>query len=128
MKLIEEEPEALEAIRAAGVSIANRLRPIAGNRFTSLVKEQIEKPLVDNGIGCATRGKIKKELAKLIEESNKKVNLSQGVDESLGGYKPDIDIVCYDIETNKAFLIISCKTSLAERIMQTVVGGLILLK
>jgi hypothetical protein len=34
MQLMKRHPDALEAIREVGVSIANSLRPIAGNRFT----------------------------------------------------------------------------------------------
>lgn len=115
LSLLREKPDVAGELRDIGVSIANTLRPLAGNRFTNLVKSQIEKPLMAEGIGCETKGKIKQKLNKILGAANKDLVATEG-----GEFKPDIDIVCYDIATRTPFLIISCKTSLAERIMQTV--------
>lgn len=116
--LIDGDPKAIQAIRAVGVSIANTLRPIAGNRFAELVHMKIEGPLNEAGIGCVTKGKIKSDLNKLFKRAQEEIEET----EDGGGleFKPDLDIVCYDKEKQKAFLIISCKTSFAERLMQTV--------
>lgn len=119
LALIEEDPEAIEVIREVGVSIANTLRPIAGNRFTDFVKKSIEGPLGKAQIGCTTKGKMKSMLKERFNEATQKMREGQG--ENGGGeLKPDIDIVCYDIQRERPFLIISCKTTLAERLLQTV--------
>jgi len=110
-KLIERQPDAIGALREVGVSIANSLRPIAGQRFTKLVSVILSRQLDPQGIACATRGEIKRRVSDglLISGPDGEQDL-----------KPDIDIVVYDKATEKVIAIVSCKTTLAERIMQTV--------
>jgi BsaWI restriction endonuclease type 2 len=112
---LEENPGAPGQLRDIGVSIANTLRPLAGNRFTRLVRDQIEAPLKADGIRVATKGKIRKELNDAIDEAGEGADAAEGAQ-----LKPDLDIVCYDEDRQKAFLIISCKTTFAERLLQTV--------
>lgn len=114
-KLLEENPEGRGQLREVGVSIANTLRPLAGNRFTRLVRDQVEAPLKAEGIGVATKGRIRKELNDAIDEATENADASEGAQ-----LKPDLDIVCYDEDKQKAFLVISCKTTFAERLLQTV--------
>lgn len=111
MKLIKSHPKAIKAIRAVGVSIANSLRPYAGNRFTKMVSMVLDQQLKPHGIQCVTHGAIK-------QRTSKKLIVKGAAGEQ--DLKPDIDIIAYDIASQKVFAIISCKTSLAERIMQTV--------
>lgn len=118
LEMIEKDPEVAEALRDVGVSIANTLRPIAGNRFTDLVKRNIEDPLQRHGIGCTTKGEMKSKLKERFNEATKSMQSAE--EEESSEFKPDIDIACYDIERQTPFLIISCKTTLAERLLQTV--------
>ena len=71
----------------------------------------LSKQLETQGIGCATRGEIKRKVSEglLVASPEGELDL-----------KPDIDIVVYDKATGKVIAIVSCKTTLAERIMQTV--------
>jgi len=110
-QLIDRRPDAVEALREIGVSVANSLRPLAGNRFTKMVSQILSKQLEPQGIACATHGDIKQRVSRglLVESPDGERDL-----------KPDIDIVVYDMATEKVIAIVSCKTTLAERIMQTV--------
>jgi hypothetical protein len=91
--------------------VGDSLRPYAGNRFTWMVGAILKEQLRPHGIGCDTRGKIRQRFSRNL------VVKTAGQEQDL---KPDIDIVVYDRSTEKVSAIISCKTSLAERIMQTV--------
>jgi len=111
LTLIRENNEYISALRKVGVSIANSLRPIAGNRFTSLVAAVLKPQLNKIGLDCVTSGSMKIEL-------NKKLVVK--TDDGNQDLRPDIDIILYHQETKKILLIISCKTTLAERVMQTI--------
>ena len=66
LQLIKDNKEYIPALRKVGVSVANSLRPIAGNRFTSLVSSILKPQLNDIGLDCVTSGNIKIELNKKL--------------------------------------------------------------
>jgi len=102
-------------LRNIGKSIANTMRPLAGNTFTLWVSIILNEYFNKNKIPikAVTSGPIIKEISKsfIIKEKN---------GEGHKDYKPDIDIVLVKIPTNKPLAIISAKTTLAERVMQTI--------
>ena len=110
--LISKNEDYIKALRKIGVSVANSLRPIAGNRFTLMVAKILKPQLNKIGLDCVTSGPIKSKLNKILV-----VKTDTG-DKDL---KPDIDIIVFEKDNpQKILAIISCKTTLAERVMQTV--------
>lgn len=112
--LIDSDTLSIQELWDLSTSIANTLRPLAGHTFTQwvagLLNSMIEKenlPLI-----ATTKGEVKNALARQLERVD-----SEGRMQDL---KPDIDIVVYDKRNKRPILIISCKTSLAERVMQTI--------
>lgn len=59
MLVMKRRPDALAAIREVGASIAISLRPIAGNRFTKMVRLVLVKKLKPYGTGCVTSALIR---------------------------------------------------------------------
>lgn len=114
-KEIIKDPRMVLELRTIGKSIANTMRPLAGNNFALWVAKILNVHFSKNNIPleAITSGKIKSELSKKFIAKNGK----RGVRD----YKPDIDIILVRIDkNNKPAAIISAKTTLAERIMQTI--------
>lgn len=112
--LIDSGTLSIQELWDLSTSIANTLRPLAGHTFTqwlagllNAVFEKGNAPLM-----ATTKGEVKNALARQLERVD-----AEGRMQDL---KPDIDIVVYDKRNNKPLLIISCKTTLAERVMQTI--------
>jgi hypothetical protein len=100
-------------LREIGKSIANSIRPLAGNNFASWVTKILNKTFHKENLplSAITSGRIKQNLNKTFDSYSKK-NQS---------FKPDIDIIVADLSKNsKPVVIISAKTTLAERVMQTI--------
>lgn len=110
-KFLENDKMILE-LREIGKSIANSMRPLAGNNFAIWVTKVLNKAFEDEKLplNATTTGEAKKALHKAIDEFAKN-NKS---------FKPDIDIVVVSSPTATVLAIISAKTTLAERIMQTI--------
>jgi len=113
---ILKDPQMVLELREIGKSIANSMRPIAGNKFALWVTEilnayfQIEKI----SLKAITKGRVKSELSSKFIRKLKGGKVTRD-------YKPDIDIVIIKRnERNDPVAIISAKTTLAERIMQTI--------
>ncbi|MBI3685643.1 hypothetical protein HY250_04520 [Candidatus Azambacteria bacterium] len=102
-------------LREIGKSIANTMRPLAGNNFALWVAAILNKYFEQQNIPlrALTSGKVRNTLAKkFIHKVGRR---------GVRDYKPDIDIVLVRIDLdNKPVAIISTKTTLAERIMQTI--------
>ena len=114
-KVLKDKKMVVE-LRNIGKSIANTLRPLAGNKFAqwvcSVLNESFE--YYNLPLECITKGEVKQSIAaKLVIKRNGK-----GVQD----FKPDIDIVVLKIICEKKIpiAIISAKTTLAERVMQTI--------
>lgn len=111
-EMIDDDKKLLE-LRVIGTSIANTLRPLAGNTFAQWVATILNTVFDERGLPlqCVTKGKHKRELAKRL--------VIQGV---LGtqDYKPDLDLIILNVQTQKPIAIISAKTTPAERVMQTI--------
>jgi len=110
-KFLENKQMVLE-LREIGKSIANSMRPLAGNNFAIWITKVLNKAFeVENlPITASTTGEAKKALNKAIDEFSK----------SNKSFKPDIDIVVVKSDKVKVIAIISAKTTLAERVMQTI--------
>jgi hypothetical protein len=110
-KFLENEQMILE-LREIGKSIANSMRPLAGNNFAIWVTKVLNKAFENEKLplSAATTGEAKKALNKAIDEFAK-TNKS---------FKPDIDIVVVQSPKSAVIAIISAKTTLAERVMQTI--------
>lgn len=106
--IVRDEQKLFE-LRVIGTSVANTLRPLAGNTFAEWVTQVLNVSLEEREIPirCITKGTIKQELGKRL--------IVQGLD-----YKPDIDIVAVRVPSGQPLAIISAKTTLAERVMQTI--------
>lgn len=114
MKIIKD-PQMVVELREIGKSIANTMRPLAGNNFALWVAAILNKYFQQKNIPlqALTSGKIKNLLSKELENKAGKRGVKY--------YKPDIDIVLVRTDlNNKPVAIISAKTTLAERIMQTI--------
>lgn len=113
-KIIEDKRMVLE-LRTIGKSIANTMRPLAGNTFSLWVSKILNAYFDKNKIPikAITSGAIKKEIndSFIIKIENEAGNKD---------YKPDIDIVLVKTSNNEPLAIISAKTTLAERVMQTI--------
>jgi hypothetical protein len=111
-EMISDEDILLE-LRAIGKSITNSLRPLAGNAFAQWIAETLNRAFHHQSLSlmCVTKGKIKEQLSKRL--------IVRGID-----YKPDLDIVVVRTTLLGAFedpiAVISAKTTLAERVMQTI--------
>lgn len=113
---ILEDPQMILELRIIGRSIANTMRPLAGNNFALWVAKVLNAHFLKSTIPlkAITSGKIKGDL-------NKELIVKQKGLRGTRDYKPDIDIVL--VRTDKDNLpvaIISAKTTLAERVMQTI--------
>lgn len=110
-----KDPRMIRELREIGRSIANTMRPLAGNNFSLWVARVLNKYFYQQKmpLQALTSGKIKNALSKKFANKNGK----RGVKD----YKPDIDIVLVRTDlNNKPVVILSAKTTLAERIMQTI--------
>lgn len=112
-KLLQNSQMVLE-LREIGKSIANSMRPLAGNNFALWVAKVLNSYFAQKNIPlkAITGGKIKKELNKSFIKKLKGSKVERD-------YKPDIDIVLIN-NNEKPVAIISAKTTLAERIIQTI--------
>ena len=110
-EFLKNEQMILE-LREIGKSIANSMRPLAGNNFAIWVTKVLNKAFENEKlpISASTTGDAKKALNKAIDEFSK----------SNKSFKPDIDIVVVKSENIEIIAIISAKTTLAERVMQTI--------
>lgn len=113
-----ENDKMISELREIGKSIANSLRPFAGNRFATWVALVLSNCFMEEKLPlvAVTKGKIKQSLVKLFKE--KQLSEPEEVQE----FKPDIDIVVArnDLDKVVPIVIISAKTTLAERVMQTI--------
>lgn len=101
-------------LREIGKSIANSMRPLAGNNFALWVTKILNRAFQNENLPLAavTSGSIKQNLNKIFDNHSRQKNQS---------FKPDIDIVVANLNINsKPLAIISAKTTLAERVMQTI--------
>lgn len=113
---ILRNPRMMRELRVIGRSIANTMRPLAGNNFALWVAKVLNAYFLKNTIPlkAITSGKIKGNLSKELVIKPKGLRGTKD-------YKPDIDIVL--VRTDKGSIpvaIISAKTTLAERVMQTI--------
>ena len=97
-------------LRGIGKSIANSMRPLAGNNFAMWVTKILNKTFQNEKLPllAVTSGEVKQKLNKTFNKYNT-------------NFKPDIDIIVANLTDNlKPIVIISAKTTLAERVMQTI--------
>jgi hypothetical protein len=115
---ILQDESTLSELRSIGTSIANTMRPLAGNVFAHWVAEVLNQAFecYSLPLKCTTKGKIKAELSKnlTIKQGQEQVSL-----------KPDMDMVIVHPakakpKQQRALVIISAKTTLAERVLQTI--------
>lgn len=112
INLSQHHPDFNQQIRKVGVSIANSLRPIAGNKFTFMVATILKPQLNEIGLDCVTSGPIKSKLNKMLVVTTDSGDID---------LKPDLDIIVFDKNNHGNIVaIISCKTTLAERVLQTI--------
>jgi len=112
---ILKDPRMLLELRVIGRSIANTMRPLAGNNFALWVAKILNIYFSQKKIPleAITSGQIKRELEQKLKTKVGK----KGVRD----YRPDVDIILIRTDKeNKPVAIISAKTTLAERIMQTI--------
>ncbi|MCI2430658.1 BsaWI family type II restriction enzyme [Candidatus Acetothermia bacterium] len=102
-------------LRDIGTSIANTLRPQAGNTFTKWIASVLNLTFDQQRIPlrCVTKGKVKSDLSERLV-----VHGAEG--RRTVDYKPDMDIVVVHLPTSMPLAILSAKTTLAERVMQTI--------
>lgn len=113
---IIKDDQMLVELREIGKSIANTLRPLAGNTFTQWVCQVLNLTFKNKKLPleCITSGAVKKQLTKSL------VLKANTAEIGTRDYKPDIDIIVLNKKTKKPIVIISAKTTLAERVMQTI--------
>lgn len=114
-KIISDKTMAVE-LRIIGRSIANSMRPLAGNNFTNWIANILNVYFSSRKIPLHawTSGPIKTDLSRGLVHKQMR---GKGVKD----YRPDIDIVLVRTDKgNKPVAIISAKTTLAERVMQTI--------
>ncbi len=112
-EFLKNEQMILE-LREIGKSIANSMRPLAGNNFALWVTKILNMTFQNEELPftAITSGSIKQNLNKIFDNYSRQKNQS---------FKPDIDIVVANLNINsKPVVIISAKTTLAERVMQTI--------
>ena len=109
-KFLENKQMILE-LREIGKSIANSMRPLAGGTFAVWVTKVLNRAFQEEGLPlqAVTSGRIKQRLNRAFDKYGREQ-----------GFKPDIDIVVVNTQTGKTLVIISAKTTLAERVMQTI--------
>jgi len=114
-EIIKDE-QMLAELREIGKSIANTLRPLAGNTFTQWICQVLNLTFKDKKLPleCVTSGNIKKKLTKSL------VLKAKATESGTRDYKPDIDIIVINKKTKTPIVILSAKTTLAERVMQTI--------
>jgi len=112
--LLKDENMLLD-LRTISTSIANTMRPLAGNKFAMWITEVLNIAFNQHNLSlhCLTKGKIKSDLAKRLIVTPIDGNTKRD-------YKPDIDIIVVNNTTDKPIAILSAKTTLAERVMQTI--------
>ena len=112
--LLKDEDMLLD-LRKVSTSIANTMRPLAGNKFAEWITKVLNIVFTQQDIPlyCVTKGKIKQELTRRLVVPP--IDGSQKQD-----YKPDVDIVVVNNATDSPLAILSAKTTLAERVMQTI--------
>lgn len=110
------DEEMLLDLRKVSTSIANTMRPLAGNKFAAWIAKVLNLAFTQQSIPllCVTKGGIKQALTQRLVVTSTDGNQRQD-------YKPDIDIVAVNKHTDSPLAILSAKTTLAERIMQTIV-------
>jgi hypothetical protein len=113
-KTLISSAEGLDSLINTSVSYANTMRPLAGNTFAEWVCKTLNLMFQEQNltIRCETKGKYKK-----LINYKLKTHVKSGKFQ-----KPDIDIVVFDSIKNditSILGIISCKTTLAERVGQT---------
>lgn len=115
-EMILKDKRMVAELRNIGKSIANTLRPLAGHKFSQWVCKVLNKSFEYHALPfeCTTKGKIRNSLAKKLI-IKKKGQIIQNL-------KPDIDIIVLRKinKRRKPVAIISAKTTLAERVMQTI--------
>lgn len=114
-KVLKDKKMIVE-LRDIGKSIANTLRPLAGHKFAQWICIILNETFIfyKLPLECITKGVIKNEIArKLVIKKKGKV---------VQDFKPDIDIIMLKkVDKDKIpIAIISAKTTLAERVMQTI--------
>ncbi|PIQ86409.1 MAG: hypothetical protein COV74_04945 [Candidatus Omnitrophica bacterium CG11_big_fil_rev_8_21_14_0_20_45_26] len=110
------DPRMLMELRLIGKSIANTMRPLAGNKFTLWIAKILNTYLEDARLPlkAITKGKIKTVL-------NKSFLVKIRGQKQARDYKPDIDIILVRSDLNdKPVAIISTKTTSRERMTQTI--------
>lgn len=114
MKIIKD-PKMVSELRIIGKSIANTMRPLAGNNFALWVARVLNAYFSVKKIKlkAITSGAVKRKITKSLVVKSK---TRKGTKD----YKPDIDIVLVKTDSNEPIAIISVKTTLAERVMQTI--------
>jgi len=107
-----ENKQMVSELREIGKSIANSMRPLAGNNFAIWVTKVLNRAFQDEALPllAATSGEIKQNLNRTFDKYG----------EETQGLKPDIDIVVVKTPILKPLAVISAKTTLAERVMQTI--------
>lgn len=113
-KIIEDKRMVIE-LRMIGKSIANTMRPLAGNNFALWVARLLNICFEKKNIPlkAITSGSVKKEINEsFVVKSENEIGSKD--------YKPDIDIVLVRTDSKEPIAIISAKTTLAERVMQTI--------
>ena len=113
---IIKNPVMLSELRTIGKSIANTMRPLAGNNFSLWVASILNSYFKQQKLPleALTSGPIKIKIGKSLVIQTKE---NQGILD----YRPDIDIVLVRTDKeNYPVAIISAKTTLAERVMQTI--------
>lgn|SRR3989338_888042 len=114
--MILRDKRMVRELRIIGRSIANTLRPMAGHKFAQWVCSILNKSFEYYKLPfeCITKGKVKTIISEklTIRKKGKVVH----------DLKPDVDIVVLKKKgKNKIpIAIISAKTTLAERVMQTI--------
>ncbi|HUT02422.1 MAG TPA: BsaWI family type II restriction enzyme [bacterium] len=110
-RFLENKQMVLE-LREIGKSIANSMRPLAGNNFAIWVTKVLNRAFQDEALPllAVTRGEIRQNLNRAFDKYS----------EQTQGLKPDIDIVVVKTPILKPLAVISAKTTLAERVMQTI--------
>ncbi len=110
-----KDEDMLLDLRKVSTSIANTMRPLAGNKFAEWITTVLNIAFAQQALPlyCVTKGKIKQKLTRDLVMPPLDGSPQQD-------YKPDIDIVAVNGNTDSPIAILSAKTTLAERVMQTI--------
>ena len=103
-----KEEDMLLDLRKVSTSIANTMRPLAGNKFAEWITKVLNIAFTQQDIPlyCVTKGKIKQGLTQRLVVTSTDGSQTQD-------YKPDIDIVAVNSNTDSPVAILSAKTTLA---------------